>query len=64
MARPRIEVFRSLSVRRSQRWAWRLRAPNGRIVAVSGEGYGGRGEALGMAAAVAQGAYSDAAVES
>lgn len=41
----RLVVYRTRSLRRSQRWAWKLVAANGRIVAVSGEGYGSEAEA-------------------
>lgn len=50
-----VEVYATRSLRRSQRWAWRLRALNGRIVAESGEGYADRGRAVSMALRVCRG---------
>lgn len=50
-----IEVYRTRAVRRSQRWAWRMRATNGQIVATSGEGYTDRGHAVSMALRIARG---------
>ena len=44
-----IIVYRTRSLRRSQRWAWRLVASNGRTIATSGEGYSNRDEARCMA---------------
>ena len=49
-------VYRSRSLRRSQRWRWRLVA-NGRIVAESGEGYANRGECIEMGKRVCSGGY-------
>lgn len=37
--RLRVEVYRSRNPFSSERWRWRARAANGRIVAESGEGY-------------------------
>ncbi len=62
MTSPRIVIYRTLSPRRSQRWAWRLVARNGRIVASSGEGYRHRSDAESMALMVARGEYRDAVV--
>jgi len=31
-------IYKTRSLRRSQRWAWRLVASNGRTIATSGEG--------------------------
>ena len=56
-------VYRTRSLRRSQRWAWRLQAANGRIIATSGEGYAHRGEARGMGIFVAGGHFADHTVE-
>lgn len=53
-----LTVYRTRSLRRSQRWAWRLTASNGRIVATSGEGYTGRREARSMGLIVSDGFYS------
>lgn len=50
-------VYRTRSVRRSQRWGWRLVAANGRTIAVSGEGYTVRSEALTMGLRVCGGDY-------
>ena len=44
-----IVVYRTRSLRRSQRWAWRLVAENGRIIATSGEGYTSQLHAVEMA---------------
>lgn len=52
-------VYRTRSLRRSQRWAWRLVAGNGRTIATSGEGYSDRGEARTRGLTVANGWYSD-----
>ena len=56
----KLVIYRTRSLRRSQRWAWRLVAANGRIVATSGEGYSDKGRARGMALDVVSGWYSDA----
>ncbi len=53
-----LTVYRTRSLRRSQRWAWRLTASNGRIVATSGEGYSDRGEARTRGLTVANGWYA------
>lgn len=52
-----LEVYRTRSLRRSQRWAWRLVTPNGRIVATSGEGYSDRAVARQRGLTVADGFY-------
>ena len=52
-----LDVYRTKSLRRSQRWAWRIVAENGRTVATSGEGYTDRTEALNRGAFIAQGGY-------
>ena len=52
-----LDVYRTKSLRRSQRWAWRIVAENGRTVAASGEGYTRRSEALSRGAFIAQGGY-------
>jgi uncharacterized protein YegP (UPF0339 family) len=57
MAQAKIEVYRSSSLRRSQRWRWRLIAENGNIIATSGEGYTDRSEAERMAVRVTSGDY-------
>lgn len=57
------EVFRTLSLRRSQRWAWRLVAANGRTIATSGEGYGDRREAAARGWAVVAGHYDVTSTE-
>lgn len=59
----RIVVYRTRSVRRSQRWAWRLVAANGHTIAVSGEGYANRSHAVHMAVAVTRGQYTRALVD-
>lgn len=55
-----LTIYRTRSVRRSQRWAWRLTAGNGRIVATSGEGYTRKDEAERMARLVVSGSYRTA----
>lgn len=50
-------VYRTRSLRRSQRWAWRLVTPNGRIVATSGEGYTDKAVARQRGLTVAGGFY-------
>lgn len=50
-------VYPTRSLRRSQRWAWRLVAANGRTIATSGEGYADRTEAHERGWAVVTGAY-------
>ena len=57
MPQAEIHVYRTRSVRRSQRWAWRMVAANGRTVACSGEGYSDRLEAADRAWMVARGDY-------
>ena len=57
-----LTIYRTRSLRRSQRWGWRLTAANGRNVAASGEGYTDRAEALWQALQVIGGHYSDAVV--
>lgn len=54
-----LTVYRTRSLRRSQRWAWRLVAANGRIVATSGEGYSDRGECRSRGLTVANGWYAE-----
>lgn len=50
-------VHRTRSLRRSQRWAWKIVAENGRIVATSGEGYTDYAEALNRGTFIATGGY-------
>ena len=57
-----ITVYRTRSLRRSQRWAWRLVAANGRTIAVSSEGYGDQAEALDRAWSIVRGDYDCHAV--
>lgn len=54
-----LTVYRTRSLRRSQRRAWRLVAANGRIIAASGEGYSDRGECRTRGLTVANGWYAD-----
>lgn len=54
-----LTVYRSRSLRRSERFRWRLVADNGRTVATSGEGYSNYDEALHMGKMVAGGHFSD-----
>lgn len=51
----RLEVYRTRSLRRSQRWAWRLVAANGRIIARSSEGYSHRYHAVRVGSDVCSG---------
>ena len=51
----KLVIYRTRSLRRSQRWAWRLVASNGRIIATSGEGYVSRNNALHMGMRVTNG---------
>jgi uncharacterized protein YegP (UPF0339 family) len=60
MANGKLEVYRSLTLVRSQRWRWRLIANNGNIIATSGEGYTDRDHAEWMALRVVGGTYADA----
>lgn len=53
-----LEVYRSRSLRRSQRWRWRLVHRNGRVIAESGEGYANRPEAERMGLAVVNGEHA------
>ena len=52
-----LRVYRSLSVRRSQRWRWKLTHANGRKLATSGEGYANRSEARAVAERVISGEF-------
>ena len=52
-----VEVYRTRSLRRSQRWAWRAIHSNGNIIATSGEGYYDRWEARRMGEMVTGGYY-------
>ena len=55
-------IYRTRSLRRSQRWAWRLVAANGRIIATSGEGYSTSTSAQRMGVAVMGGVYASSDV--
>lgn len=59
---PKIEVYKSRSLLRSEKWRWRLRSDNGNIIAESGEGYTGKGDCIGMALKVTKGDYKAAPV--
>lgn len=52
-----LEVYRTRSLRRSQRYGWRCTTPNGRIIAASGEGYTHADEARRMGIRVTCGLY-------
>lgn len=54
-----LEVYRSRGLRRSQRYGWRLIAPNGRIVAASGEGYSDKAQCRTRGLTFANGWYCD-----
>ena len=56
------EVYRTRSLRRSERWRWRLTHANGRILAVSSEGYTDRAEAERIGWQVVTGRYDVAAL--
>ena len=57
----RLEVYRSKSLLRSEKWRWRLVAGNGLVVATSSEGYTNKEDATRMAASVViDGFYRDA----
>lgn len=45
----KIEVYESKSDNPSEKWRWRLRASNGRIIAESGEGYSDKVYTVDMA---------------
>ena len=53
-----LEVYRTRSLRRSQRWAWRAIHSNGNIIATGGEGYYDMAEAGRMGEDVLGGHYS------
>lgn len=55
-----VTVYRTRSLRRSQRWAWRLTS-GGDLIAESGEGYANREHAVSMALLVVSGGYKNAA---
>ena len=55
----KLVTYRTRSPRRSQRWAWRLVAANGRIIAASGEGYSDKGECRTRGLTFANGWYAD-----
>ena len=52
-----LDVYRTRSLRRSQRYAWRAIHPNGNIIATSGEGYYDRWGARRMGEMVLSGHY-------
>lgn len=58
------EVYRSRSLRRSQRWRWRLTHRNGNILAVSSEGYANRADASHVGWQVVTGLYEPEYMES
>lgn len=57
-----IYVYRRLSLRRNQRWGWRMVAANGRTIATSGEGYSDQGEARDRAESITRGDYATSTV--
>lgn len=57
--RARLVVYRGRGIRRPQRWRWRLVAINGRIIAMSSEGYTDRHDAITNAIDVLSGSYAD-----
>lgn len=52
-----LEVYRSKSLLRGERWRWRLEV-NGRIVAEGGEGYSDRQAAIEMSQRVVRGRFA------
>lgn len=52
-----LEVYRTRSLRRSEKWRWRLRHQNSRIIAESGEGYANQVDAREQAIKVVSGHY-------
>ena len=54
----KLYVYRTRSLRRSQRWAWRIVAANGRNIAASGEGYGSKDEAGKRGSMLMNGSYA------
>jgi len=56
----RVEVYRTKSLRRTERWRWRLISKNGHIVATSSEGYRHRQDCVNMALQVVNGFYAGA----
>lgn len=42
----KFELYARRGLMRRKQWRWRLRAGNGRIIAVSGEGYNNKVDAL------------------
>ena len=52
-----LEVYRSRSLLRGQRWRWRLVHDNGRVLACSSEGYANEGEARRVGTKVISGTY-------
>jgi hypothetical protein len=55
-----LTVYRTRSLRRSQRWAWKLTSGVD-VIAVSGEGYANLEHARSMALLVTSGGYKSAA---
>lgn len=53
-----IEVWKSATRWPPQRWSWRARAANGRIVATSGENYVNRADCIAMAHKIFEGTTS------
>lgn len=58
----RLELYRARSLRRNQRFRWRLRAGNGRIIATSGEGYANVEDARQMGLSVISGTFASVEV--
>jgi uncharacterized protein YegP (UPF0339 family) len=56
----RIEVYRTRSLLRGERWRWRLLSGNDNVVAVSGEGYANKTHCRDMALLVTDGTYKNA----
>ena len=53
MSGSRLEVYRTRSLVRGERWRWRLLSENGNTIAQSSEGYANRQHAVRMATQVA-----------
>lgn len=63
MTNGKLEIYRSATLLRSQRWRWRLIADNGNVIATSGEGYTDRSDAEWMARRVVGGTYANPVIE-
>lgn len=53
----RLVIYRSRSIRRNQRWRWKLIAENGNVLCVSSEGYANRQVCTDIALGILNGNY-------